>query len=279
MTRVIRRTLSQRVVAGNTDKVIAACPIPAGGTLNSIWMEVHAISDAGVSQLRMAMYGITGYVLPVPDPDSGLSYDEAWDQLVPKDEAHLANLDMDTATDDVTPEFEPGEIDLNNLFDMVGLTPRQIFRRRKYITTANSLLPVGGTLVDTYRPVDFFTTKVKKPVRCSMASYGVLGFSSPATSSTTTGLWAAPGENQWAILQYMDIFIEQMFIASLGLIEAGAESPYEEAELFISELLEDLVFEEDANSFDVQAWTVYCRATFDITVPGRPQLKVLSSEG
>lgn len=279
MTRIIRRTLSQRVVATNTDKVICAAPIPAGGTLNSIFMEVHVISAAAVANLRMAMYGVSGYVVPVVDPDSGASFDTAWDTLVPKDEVHLAELDIDTATADPTPEFEPGGIDLNNLFDMVGLTPRQIFRRRKFITPANSLLPLGGELVDTYHPVDYFTTKIKKPTRCAMHSYALVALSSPATTLTTTGAWAVPSEDDWAVLQYMDIFIEQMFMASLGLIEAGAESPYEEAEGFISELLEDLVFEETANSFEPQSWTVYCRATFDITVPGRPQLKVLSSEG
>lgn len=279
MTRIIRRTLAQRIVAANTDKVIAVCPIPAGGVLNSIFLECHVIAGGAINQLLMAMYGVSGYVIPVPDQDAALAYDTAWDQLVPKDEPHLAELDSDTGTADVDPEFEPGMIDINNLFDMVGLTPRQIFRRRKYLTTANSLLPVGGTLVDTYRPVDYFTTKIKKPVRCSMASYAMIALSSPETTSTTTSIWQAPVETQWAILQYMDIFIEQMFMASLGIIEAGAESPYEEAELFISELLEDTVFEEDANSFAGTNWTVYCRGTFDFTVPGRPQLKTLSSEG
>jgi len=279
MTRIIRRTLAQRSIGANTDDVIAACPIPAGGVLNSVFLETHVVAGAAISQLRMALYGVSGFVIPVPDQDAALAYETAWDQLVPKDEAHLAELDSDTATADTTPEFEPGEIDLNNLFDMVGLTPRQIFRRRKYLSTANSLLPVGGTLVDTFRPVDLFTTKVKKPVRCSMASYALFALSSPEMDKTTTSVWQVPTEDQWAILQYMDIFIEQMFMASLGLIEAGAESPYEEAEAFISEMLEDLVLEETANSFEAVTWTTFCRATFDITVPGRPQLKTLSSEG
>lgn len=279
MTRIIRRTLAQRSVVPPADLTIAAAPIPAGGVLNSIFLEAHVIAGAAISQLRMGMYGISGYVIPVPDQDAALDYETAWDQLVPKDEPHLTELDSDTGTPDTSPEFEPGGIDINNLFDMVGLSPRQIFRRRKYITTANSLLPVGGTLVDTYRPTDYFTTKIKKPTRCAMASYAILALSSPATTLTVTGVWQVPTEDDWAILQFMDIFIEQMFMASLGLIEAGAESPYEEAESFISELLEDSVLEQVANSFDPVTWTVFSRATFDITVPGRPQLKTLSSEG
>lgn len=268
--------MSQRVVAAATDKVIAACPIPAGGILNSVFLESHIIADAAHSQLLMAMYGMSGYMLPVVDQDAALNYDTAWDQLVPKDVSHLVELDSDTVSVDTTPEFEPGKIDLNNLFDMVGLTPREIFQRRKYITTANSLLPVGGTLVDTYRPVDYLTTKISKPTRTQMAAYALIAFSSPGTTSTTTAIWEPPNEDDWAVLQYMDMFIEDMFKASLGLVST---EPFAAAEGFISEFLEDLVFEETANSFDPIAWTVYTRATFDITVPGRPQLKTLSSEG
>ena len=278
-TRLIGRRNGQENIGPGLDRVVAAYPLPIGGTLNSVHLQMDLMAAAGeaLSVSKMVIYGVSAYVVPVADPDANLSFDGAWDSLVPKDEQHGQELDLDTVGSDTTAEFELGEIDLANLFDMVGLAPRQIFRRRKFLSVAQGTF-IGGTAVDTWFAADYFATQIKRPVRVSMPSYILVGVSSPDLTRTGA-IWTGPNEDEWAMLQYLDLFIEQMFMASLGLIEAGAETPYEEAETFISELLEDTVYEATADAFHPTTWTAFCKSTFDITVPGRPQLKVLSSEG
>lgn len=277
MTRIIGRRLGQVLVGAGLDSVFAAYPIPKDGILNNLFLEVSVMMPASetLSTDQMVAYGVSAFVVPLPDPAAGLTYDAAWDQLIPKDEGQLANLLPGTAAADSTAEFEPGEIDLNNLFDMVGLAPRQIFQRRKYLTV-NDAIVLGGTPIDTYYVADHFTTQIRQTVRCNTMSYVLVGLSSPDMTRTGT-IWDPPTNDEWAILQYLDIFIEQMFIASLG--QGAGESMHDEAEIFITELLEDNIFETTADAFHAQTWRGFCRSTFDVSVPGRPQLKVLTSEG
>ena len=65
-------------------------------------------------------------------------------------------------------------------------------------------------------------------------------------------------------------------IDAIGLIEAGAESPYAEALAWISELLEPDLVEETAGTFKdgtLQSWSV---ASADISVPDAEIAKQLS---
>ncbi len=64
------------------------------------------------------------------------------------------------------------------------------------------------------------------------------------------------------------MFFELMFIQSLELVEAGAETPYIEAETFISEQLEPEVFELTDAAFSAQAYSVITQCTWQISVPG-----------
>lgn len=279
MTRLIGRRLAMRTIAIGSDQIVAAFPIPRGGTLNSLFLDTHLIAQDGASLAthQMAVYSIAAYVVPVPDPDAQLTFEAAWDRLVPKDTAVLSQIDLDTTAADTNPESEPGEVDLSQLFNMTGLNPRKIFARHKYLTYANSMGAVGGAALDNWHPADHFTTTIRRKVRCSMYSYALVAVSSPFMAAHVTAVWDSPTEAEWGILQYLDVFIEQMFIASLGLLESGAESPYEEAEQFIHELLEDSLVEDTTDAFHPLIWNAFCRSTFDISVPGRPQLKTLTS--
>lgn len=280
MTIIIGRRLLQEQIPIGLDRVIAAYPIPRGGSLNQIHLAVDmtSLDGASVSSNVMTAYGVSAYVVPVPDPDASLAFETAWDQFIPKDSIITSLIDLDTANVDTDAAFEPGQPNLSAVFDMVGLQPRQIFKRRKFMTYATGMTSVGGAALDNWHPADHFSTVINQKVRCSMYSYILIAASSPAFDTTTTTAWSPPTEIEWAIMQYLDVFIEQMFIASLNLQEAGAESPYEEAEQFISELLEEVIHEDTAGAFHPQIWNAFCRATFNVTVPGRAQLKTLTSE-
>lgn len=279
--RVIGRRLSMHAVAADSDKVVAGYPLPQDGVLNSVYLEMHLIGPEGEKFDSMSIYGMSGFVIPVLDPDGGATFDAIWDAQIPKDVALSAGgFDIDTGAADTNPEFEIGRPDVSAIMDLVAGNPIEIFRRRKYLTIANerNVRDVVSAGSDLKLVTDYFTTTVSKRVRVSKPSVVLFGVSSPDTTSTTTTVKAIPGEAEWSLLQYLEVALENAFMSLVGLTEAGAESPYEESLAFLAELVEDTVFEQTALSFTPTAWTVYCRATFDISVPGRIALGVVTSE-
>lgn len=62
----------------------------------------------------------------------------------------------------------------------------------------------------------------------------------------------------------------------MGLTEAGAETPWEEAALLVEEVLEPTVIEETAANFNNGAFDVYTAMTWDISVPGRRSFNTIS---
>lgn len=283
MLNIIGRKLSQITVPIGEDEVISAYPIPQNGRLNQVNLDIRLIGGVGVAlgMEKVVLYGIDGYVVPVTDPDATLPYDTAWDRFVPKDDAVGVSLNLDTLVPDTSPVYEEGHVDINAMFDMVGLAPREIFRRRRMLSFADMGPTVGSQAVDTWTPGESFQTVVKQRVRVNQPSYVLFGLSSPALTATSTSIWVPPvGAQQWAILQYMEKFLEDAFIQSLEMVETGAETPYVESESYIQRMLEDIIFETTADAFHPQQWNVFTASTFNVTVPGRLSVgRTLTSEG
>jgi len=278
--RIIGRRLGQFVVAAGTDKVIAGYPLPSGGRLNQVHFTVHCIGPEQTSFLHAVHYGITGFVMPVRDPDNSETYDVMWDTQVPKDLGLTqGGFDLDVGAEDATPEFELGIPDYGGIFNVTSLAPREIFRRRKMITVASGgPYEAVSSAGDVYTPLDRIRSTVKAKVGVNTPSMVLFGFSSPDTLETTATQLDIPEEVEWVMLQYMEMTLENAYISLLNLVEAGAESPYTESQILIAELLEHM-FEETAGSFNPVTWTVFCQATFDISVPGRINFGTLTSEG
>lgn len=274
--RVISKRLLQAIVAPGTDKIIAAFPIPSECTLNSVFIDVQLVRNLFAVEAQHAVaYGITGYVLPILDPDGAPTYDAIWDAQVPKDVAAGAgSFDLDTAAADATPEFEWGEPDLTEIMGQ-GSAPLEVFKRRKLITLAGGSVMSDFTAND-WLPTDKFTARIRKPVRVSVPSAFVLGLSSPSLDVTTTTVLTYPTEVQLTQMKYLEVTLEQAWMSLVGLTEAGAETPYEEARTFLAQLLEATVVEETAAYFLASSWNVMCRSTGDITVPGRKRFKTLT---
>lgn len=273
--------MSAHDIATNTDKVVAGYPLPASGRLNATHLDVHLIGPEGEKFDSMSIYGMSGFVIPVLDPDGGATYDAIWDAQVPKDVAMSAGgFDIDTGAADTAPEFEIGLPDVSAVMDLVAGNPMEIFRRRKYLSIANerNTRDVVSAGSDLKLVTDWFSTWVRRSVRVAEPSVVLYGVSSPDTASTTTTVRSIPSEAEWSLLQYLEVALENAFMSLVGLTEAGAESPYEESLAFIAELIEDTVFEQTALSFTPTTWRVFCIATFDISVPGRIALGTLTSE-
>jgi len=278
--RIIGRRLCQMIVAAGTDKVMAGFPLPAGGTLNQVYLTAHIIGPEQTPYQNAVHYGVTGFVLPVRDPDNSETYDVMWDTQVPKDLALTqGGFDLDVGAADATPEFELGLPDYGGIFNVTSLAPKEIFRRRKMITVASGgPYEAVSSASDVYTPIDRIQTKVKQKVAVNTPSMVLFGFSSPDTLETTAVVLDIPEESEWALLQYMEVTLENAYMYLLGLVEAGAETPYVESSTFIAELLEHM-YEENAGYFKPVSWVVYCQATFDISVPGRINFGTLTSEG
>lgn len=279
--RLFGRKHSHRVITAGTDTVIAAFPIPSGGTFNNVHLDMHLLGPEQTLALSAVMYGMAAFVVPVPDPDAGTTFQVLWDNLIPKDiDSASGVFDLDTGATDTTPEFEMGEPDWSGIFDLTALNPKEIMRRRRLMTVATQMANYEALSAapDVWTPAEHVSMKIGRKVRVSSPSVVMIGFSSPSLDETNQTEPAMPTEQQWVLLQYLEITLEQAFMFLIGLIETGAETPYVESAGFIAGLIEDDAFEATAGAFAPVTWNVFTGATFDISVPGRKKQSVLTSE-
>ncbi len=275
--RIIRETLTQKVVTADTDQVIASAWIPTGGRLISATIQMHAMAFE-VTKIGAFLYGTNAFLLPLPDPDTPITANVLWDRLVPKDvEEGPGAYDLDTTAADTTPEYELGEIDYTSLF---GGGPFEIKggKRRRMLTAASGAALYDGSTVDTISLLEKFTLRLKGTPRVYEPSCVAVGFSSPLLDDTTSTESTSPLEDQWINLQYAAWTLEQALVEALGQAEAGAESPWEDASAFLLNYAEPDVFEDNAARFTPQAWDVYAKARFVVEVPGTPGTGVLTTD-
>ena len=247
--RIFPRRYGERSVAANSDAVLFGFPLPPGGTLNRLWAKVHIRGQEETDVDQAYMYGCSVWIVPVPDMDDTSNFDTMWDKFVPKDEAESeGGFDLDFASD-VQPEFAAGgEIDWHDVFEIDNLAPREVWHRTELLTVCNT--PTGYTeqaaADDHYLPTDAFKIRVGKRHRVKEASLVLCGLSSPSWDNTRAATaMVVPTEKRWMQYKFLGMTLGQAMIDAIGLIEAGAESPYAEALAWISELLEPNTVEEE----------------------------------
>lgn len=279
--RFFRHSLGQLVALNGADVVIGGALLPSESTLNNVWGEVHLIATNAIDHDNAGMYGAGGYVLPVEDPNATNDFQTIWDTMVPKDSDFSAGgLDLDAESANTAPEFEPGEPNINRLMDLqVNDEANRFFRRRKLLTFASR--PVGfdaGRTPDGYYPVDVFKVRSKKRIRADFMSAAIMAISSPAMDDMTTQVWTSPADSKhWMQIKYLDVTLEQAFMQLAGLVEAGAETPWEDAADLLEDLLEPTVIEVTAGDFAGVNYNVFANLTFDVTVPGLVAKQVISA--
>ena len=183
--------------------------------------------------------------------------------------------DIDTPQN-VEPEVEVGFVDLDSIMGINAEDDTQIFKRRKMVTWAGN--PVGFDGDTGYIPTDYFKTHIKGGPRVNSPSGVMFGFSSPAMSETTVSA-NIPNELQWLVLQFIDMFLEDMFKWNIGLGTETSGHPYQMGSDTIAQFLESAMWEPsgEANLYPVK-WYVNSKITFDVTIPGMKRVKVLSSD-
>ncbi len=270
--RFFRHSLGQVVVAPGADTVFGGVLLPSESSLNNVWGEIHIVGLVANQFDQAAVYGAGGYVLLVEDPNATNAFQTIWDTMVPKDADFSAGaLDLDAESANTAPEFEPGEPNINRLMDLqVNDEKNRFFKRRKMLSFANR--PAGFNASDTpdsYIPSDVFQVRSRKNIFADYHSAAVMALSSPAMDDVTTTVWASPADSvHWMQIKYLDVTLEQAFMQLAGLVETGAETPWEDAAAILEDLLEPTVVEVTAGDFAANSWNVFANLTFDVSVPG-----------
>ena len=129
---------------------------------------------------------------------------------------------------------------------------------------------------DTYIPRDVFKIRSRRRMRAEQHAVAMLGLSVPALDDTTTVVWNTDTEAEWMQRKYLEMVLEQAWIDLVGLSETGAESPWVDASILLEEFLEPTVVEEVTAAWTPQALECFTACTWDISVPGRLDVKTLS---
>lgn len=256
-------------VATNTDRVFAATAIPRGGVFHGMSFDVHVW---GLEQVMLfaCIYGVSGYAVPILDPDAAVDFDNIWERQVPKNKAEAEGvLDLDTiSTADATPEYEVGMVNWAGVFDMD--TTKRLYRRRRVLTAASAGRGPGTTGFATHwLPQDRFRINVAGGFKVKAPTAIMFAFSAPVVGQTTTTALTPPTEKEWVMLQYLEDTAIDALKFLIGLTTGGTQEPYEEAAVFLDKTLAPSFFEETTAEWATPAlWEVLAHGSFTCSVPG-----------
>ncbi len=257
-------------IAAGSDEVIFGITLPSDTVVNRVRATISVIGENQKPVTTMLAYSCRGYILPVFDPDAQANYETLWDQLVPKD-TDVQAVDLDTGAQDATPFFEPGEADWTQMLD-IGLRPRMIFQKTRFMTmlthsyirfqdnqTPFSAQWLGGDVVN----VD-----ITRRMYVRQPSVLVFGVASPAFDDTQSVKESVLTEQKIAQTKYMGDTLKRGLMSLIGLVEAGAETPWDEAVDLLQEHLNPDPFEESATRMGTDTWNVLSEASISHSVKG-----------
>lgn len=254
---------------GGEDQVVAGVPVPEGGSVLQVQGFVDVMTNARMKVDEMCGYSLNMYMIPLQDFDTTVTYDILWDKLVPKDDTDTDLLVLDEAAVDIAPEEEPGDPDLETILGIHGTPLQVMFRRNQMFTFPSNPRHVHLDTSHYYWPSERVPINITRRVYASGPSMCLFGFSSPTMDITTTGLRSTPVLKDWGRMQFIQDTLKDMLKNALGLVEAGAETPYVDAQAFLVDLLESNVIEEAlaADHLLSMAYNVFTRLNFKVDMP------------
>ncbi len=280
MTNVVIKSSLSRTTAANTDNVIATIPLPEKSALLHVGGSCSLNYGTGLFAVASVFYyGVGGVIIPIEDPDTAIALDTLWDRFVTKDADWSEDaIDLDTVTPVSTPEFEPGE---GNVFDTFNMDAgiRNIFRRRKKLTSAGKPKFLDTTV--KWYPDDKFSINANGKYGTKRHSMVLYAVSNPELVDIGSTIPVMPSEVEWSMLQYVDTMVEDAWKALTGLADEEAITitlPYDVAMAFFGNLLEpDLI--QDASGFVPDPTTILTTTDIvaTIKVPGTFRMNTLSS--
>lgn len=272
--RMFARRFGHIEVATGTDRVFFGMSLPSDTVIHDISIAVSVVANQPTANIGNAtMYAAEGWILPVPDPDGSNDYDGQWDLLVPKD-TDVEAIDLDTLATDATPFYEPGEPDLTGIFD-IGVQPERIWKRERMLTAASGAIAVNRDpatpFAYEYLPGDSFHIRVKRRLRVRQPSVLVFGLASPSLDDTSDTVPGHLLEAEWPQVKYIGNVLERAILHLMGIVETGAETPWEEAIVLLKKHLEPDVQEDTAGNWVSPTWIVTSKGIVDHSVAGNLQ--------
>ncbi len=279
MTRLFTRLMSHRTVVAGADQVILGLSMPSGSVLHDINAEVHLAGIIAHELNELRMYALEAWIIPVIDPDAGSTMDTLFDRLVPKD-TDTETIDLDTGASDATPFFEPGEPDFSDLME-VGLKPERIYKKARLLSIGRGSIFQFQDNQTPFAPQwiagDVFNIRIRKRYLIRQPSIVVIAVASPSLDDTTTTPPTTAAEADWGQIKYIGHVLERALLHLFGVVEAGAETPWEEATALLKQFLEPDVFEQTGGTFVPGTWSVGARGIIDWSVVGELGKVALSS--
>jgi len=280
MIRTFARRMSQTVVPGGEDRVVAALSLPSDSVIHDIRFDIHLRGAGGVevNVLSIIPWAVEAWLLPVLDPDAGASVDAVWDTLVPKD-TDVATMDLDTGSAVGNTFYEAGEANWNALFD-VGLRAERLYHRHGVITALNNATGLQRDPEDPwnfeYYPTERIRGKIGKRLRVRQPTLLAVGVASPSGDDTTTSVETVLGADEWGRAKYLRDLLTYAMHHVLGLGSAS-NTPWDDATELLQKWLDPDVYEETAGSFANNVWNVYAEMVVDFSVVGELALSSVSS--
>lgn len=256
--------------------MIAWAPIPPGGTLQGVTGEIHVIGSEGKTIITTGVYGFSGRVEPVIDPDGVLAMDTLWDNMVTKPEqvavgAGVLGIDYDWDTVVAGADVEIGDLDVSAVSGMPD-QGSDIFKAQLiHVSFAQAGRGWAAGTPDTYVPTDLKTFRSNRVIGAGkLPAYAMLAFSSPGIDDEETAhtmLGGTTAARDWALLGNLKNVMEDFWRINTGMIEAGAESPYAEASSAIENLAAPELVQPTTDILLEDTYTVICQARWDLEFP------------
>lgn len=277
--QVYMRRYFSAIVTDGLDRGMFSFPLPSESVLNYLKGEVHVFNESSVGPINIdgvGMFGMEGWILQSDDMTTDFaSMDTLWDTSVPKADG-VQTLD-ESWTADTDGMYEPGLLRINQIFDVEIGGPERIYQMEKILTRVNSGFgmvpsPDGETTPSTVWLGTLVPVNIKKKYMAKEDSGVIFGIGSPDfTESADDNVYPVGGSlsigDARFALKYLAQFIDKAVFDFLGLTEVGAETPYDDALTFLTNILEKVHSTQDLDGSI--HWQYSGKATGGIRVPGR----------
>ncbi len=238
----VRKGLYQ--VDAAKDRVVAGVAVPRGARVTQVQGHIDIMPSIRMAIDNVANYSLRGFMVPVHDFDTTIAYDNIWDNLVPKDDAATDTVDVDEAAGDITAIDSPGLPDLDTIMGIHGTKLLSVYKKKVEMSYAsNPQFPHLDT-TNFYWPSNRHVIRLNRGYSAVEPSLFLLAVSNPASTGTVTQLDSSPTITEWARMSVLEYTLQQMMMNFIGAVEAGAETPYVEAQALIVKLMEPSVIEE-----------------------------------
>lgn len=247
--------------------------LPSDTVIHDIKLKIDIVDQNEQRARAVALqYAIEGWILPVLDPDTPVDFNTMWDTLVPKDTSPTAgSIDLDTSGSDSSPFFEPGIPDMTGIYD-IGLRPERLYHKHKTLTINDGAITVfqdnEASFAVVWLPGDTVNIRIKRRLRVKQPSVLMFACASPDTLQTTAVVESSYGESSWSQVKYIKHVLERAILHELGLVEAGAETPWTEATDILRAHLEPNMMEETTAYYQTATYDVQTEMLVDHSVPG-----------